>query len=834
MAKVNINDLIGNIGSKYNETGHVDGMQHAPANMSVTNFKQEYTVVIRKKKYYAITALEGNEKYERVYQINNFSSVSTSISTTGSPGSCSVSIVGNSKIICAEREDQDKQNWNSFNEMLSSWSYSHDDKNTTMDSDGNYTLGDRLFDNIDDMKKIKYGWRIAEKCDFEPMDEIYVYGKSRREKSGDKYKMYQIFFGYVNDVKKTYTAGKQNPMITINAVDHLKLMQISYIANTHALNYETAMAGFHYDTDFAGNIIVDDNIMGGNGELGVSFFTNIFAGQYPYEIVLQCAQQAGIPKSYLEKRIERIKRVPFMPQVKNGAPVEVFQSNLSNRLEFCTSAAEKLFVEFFADEEGNIVLKIPNYTLGVNKQPSNNAYIDDLLTSEEKYALTQTGIQEKAVQKEVTTYETVTKTITQSVNHTVVWGDTLWDLAYKYLGDSFRWPEIYNLNKDKIKDPHWIYPGQVFVIQQGKTESYQVEKKGYETVIEKVDNGGKSRITDKYIPVIHDDEIISFVMSDSDNQIINCFEIKQEVPLIQSSLEGTPPAIIRVVQDWASIARFGMRPGKTTSTPLLDKEVGPVMFGTLMVQRSLSQRYKGTLTMIEDSSIRVGNPIRLFTYDEHPYKFNDNQLDYGAAQSVFYVEQIERSIKPEGVSTMTLSLSAGRVMGMDSIYDKMSVLYDRYFEEYDLSAITDADRDKYKQPQDNNNGDDSSMGWNGNFTQLQNNIIQYACSFQGVPYVWGGKTPAGFDCSGFVSYVFKNFGYTVDSYTYTMHEQGRQVSINDIQPCDMVFFNNFEHVGLYIGNNQFIHAPQPGEVVKISDFTSSYWIPRCCKVVRVI
>lgn len=111
-------------------------------------------------------------------------------------------------------------------------------------------------------------------------------------------------------------------------------------------------------------------------------------------------------------------------------------------------------------------------------------------------------------------------------------------------------------------------------------------------------------------------------------------------------------------------------------------------------------------------------------------------------------------------------------------------------------------------------------------------IIEYAKKFLGVPYVSGGKTPNGFDCSGFVSYVFKNSGYSLTPYTYDMINEGTQVSLSEIQTCDLVFFFNTEHVGIYIGGDQFIHAPHTGDVVKISQF-SGYYEDNCNAVVRV-
>ena len=191
MSKINIDEVLGKIGDKYDVTDHVIGMQNSPGSMVSTNFKQEYTVIIRKKKYYAITSLEGNDAYLKMYQIDNFTSIATSTSVNGtSPGTCRLSLVGGQKVICAEREEQDSTGWGAgekgFFNMLSGWSSEIDDGTTAMDVNGNYLYNNMLFDNIQDMKKAKYGSKIAEKCDIEPMDEIYVFGKSKREKENGK------------------------------------------------------------------------------------------------------------------------------------------------------------------------------------------------------------------------------------------------------------------------------------------------------------------------------------------------------------------------------------------------------------------------------------------------------------------------------------------------------------------------------------------------------------------------------------------------------------------------------------------------------------------------
>lgn len=99
-------------------------------------------------------------------------------------------------------------------------------------------------------------------------------------------------------------------------------------------------------------------------------------------------------------------------------------------------------------------------------------------------------------------------------------------------------------------------------------------------------------------------------------------------------------------------------------------------------------------------------------------------------------------------------------------------------------------------------------------------IIAYAASFLGTPYVWGGTSPKpGFDCSGFTQYVYKKFGVTLGRTTYDQIKDGTEVSRNQLQPGDLVFFGTFEnphHMGMYIGNGMYIHAPHTGDVIKIS------------------
>ncbi|MCC5439193.1 C40 family peptidase [Clostridium botulinum] len=101
-------------------------------------------------------------------------------------------------------------------------------------------------------------------------------------------------------------------------------------------------------------------------------------------------------------------------------------------------------------------------------------------------------------------------------------------------------------------------------------------------------------------------------------------------------------------------------------------------------------------------------------------------------------------------------------------------------------------------------------------------IVNYAKQFQGTPYVWGGTTPSGFDCSGFVQYVYRNCaGIELPRDTYGQIGAGTRVSRDQLQPGDLVFPHT-GHVGIYVGNGQIIHSPQTGDVVKISPIWKFY------------
>lgn len=136
-----------------------------------------------------------------------------------------------------------------------------------------------------------------------------------------------------------------------------------------------------------------------------------------------------------------------------------------------------------------------------------------------------------------------------------------------------------------------------------------------------------------------------------------------------------------------------------------------------------------------------------------------------------------------------------------------------------------------KKPSYSSSSSSSSGSYNPSYnSSSSSSIVSVAQQYLGVPYVWGGTSPSGFDCSGFTQYVFKKCGYSINRTAAAQYKNGSYVSYSNLQAGDLVYFTNtystsgISHVGIYIGGGQFIHAASGG--VKISSLSEKYYSTR--------
>lgn len=191
---------------------------------------------------------------------------------------------------------------------------------------------------------------------------------------------------------------------------------------------------------------------------------------------------------------------------------------------------------------------------------------------------------------------------------------------------------------------------------------------------------------------------------------------------------------------------------------------------------------------------------------------------------------VDRGVKP-GQYAEVKSTDAPGVkiyLGFMTTPSEEKLLGNEDFQNKSAEAIANGVIDHFSQVSaSSGSSDDSSSlpvstGNTGGITASikASDIITYAYKFLGIPYLVGGTSPTtGFDCSGFVQYVYAHFGLKLSRDTFSQIKQGTPVNKAQLMPGDLIFFGTIAdpyHVGIYIGNNSFIHAPRTGEVIKVS------------------
>ena len=132
----------------------------------------------------------------------------------------------------------------------------------------------------------------------------------------------------------------------------------------------------------------------------------------------------------------------------------------------------------------------------------------------------------------------------------------------------------------------------------------------------------------------------------------------------------------------------------------------------------------------------------------------------------------------------------------------------------------------------NNGGSSNTSSSNSSSKTTGADIVAYAKQYLGCKYVMGGTSPSGFDCSGFTQYVYKHFGYSISRTSSTQRSDGIAVKKTELQAGDIVCFSG--HVGIYIGGNNFIHASNPSDGVKITSLSDSYYVKSYITARRIL
>ncbi len=204
-----------------------------------------------------------------------------------------------------------------------------------------------------------------------------------------------------------------------------------------------------------------------------------------------------------------------------------------------------------------------------------------------------------------------------------------------------------------------------------------------------------------------------------------------------------------------------------------------------------------------------------------------NSAEDGSTNVETLVQALDReeaeAAAAQAAATQTPAKTEESTSYSDTSYEDDNDSQDDYEDYEDYEDDTSYEEPSYETPSYNESSSSS--------------IVDVALSYLGVPYVWGGTTPSGFDCSGYVQYVFRQCGYSISRTATPQYDDGYPVSYSELQPGDLVFFERtyddtgITHVGIYIGGGDFVHAG--GGCVKISSLSESYYSSRYYGACRI-
>lgn len=193
--------------------------------------------------------------------------------------------------------------------------------------------------------------------------------------------------------------------------------------------------------------------------------------------------------------------------------------------------------------------------------------------------------------------------------------------------------------------------------------------------------------------------------------------------------------------------------------------------------------------------------------------------------------------KPSTSSSVVAQVSGGEkvfIFGFNTGWYKVKYNDEIGYIRSDLVALQE------KPYENTGSASSSASGSSSTYVSTGSKIAATAQKYVGYPYVWGGTSPSGFDCSGFVQYIYKLYGYSINRTCPAQLSNGYSVSKANLQPGDIVFFSNtytsdasVTHVGIYIGGGKFVHAANSRYGVIVSDLSESYYASRYAGARRI-
>lgn len=279
------------------------------------------------------------------------------------------------------------------------------------------------------------------------------------------------------------------------------------------------------------------------------------------------------------------------------------------------------------------------------------------------------------------------------------------------------------------------------------------------------------------------------------------------------------------------------------------KLVGPVLAALLMTQTAcmaadgrvtadaLNIRSAPTTESSIIGKAYTGDVVEIVDTEDGFYKINYNGKEaYASADYVSVVKLCTGTVTTDVLNIRAGASTSSSVAGQFVYGDKVVIVgvLDGWYQILIHGEILYVSSDYVKPESDLSRITPVSRG---SVSRKGSEIVAYSKKFYGVPYVSGGSTPSGFDCSGFTSYVYRQFGVSLPRTASGQATVGTTVSKNELLPGDLVFFNTYggiSHVGIYIGGGEFIHATVPGDVVRTSSLNSAYYTRTYVTAKRII